>query len=541
MPSKFGGIPVDQPVSQFGGIPVSAAPQPEVTSEPRPISSDTDTDVGGLGDKLASFVEPALTVASGVIAEPLAGLAGLAAAPVAAGARALGIDAPLTGADVVGATREALTYQPKTEAGQAGLQAVGETLAPVGEAFSAAENYLGDAAFEATGSPALAAAAKTIPTAIGEILGMATAKGAVKAVQWAKKAKVGKYVAREISEATPSIDQLKDASRAVYQEIDEMGVAINPESYNRLVRDISADLNKLGLDKTITPDASRALKRLQESTGREVSLSEIDTLRQVAQGAAGSIKPKDAALGASIIDSIDSFLDTADPNNFSRAAEAGADIGQRYKVARDLWGRARRSELIGEAFEKAKNQASGFENGIRTQFRGIINNKKQRRFFKPAEISAMKRVVRGTKGENIAKLIGRLGFSEGGATNILGGAAGATLGGVVAGAPGAVIVPVIGQVSRKLAQRLTVKNAEFADQVIRAGVNAKRITNAYMKNTPKAQRSAQELSELLMDPGVDFKGMSKSDDLVKQAIDIAKRNQAALVASTLPQGLPEEE
>jgi hypothetical protein len=107
-------------------------------------------------------------------------------------------------------------------------------------------------------------------------------------------------------------------------------------------------------------------------------------------------------MGAIMIENIDNFLDGLDPKKLSRGA-AGADVGPKFKVARELWGRARRSEMINDAFEKAKNQASGFENGIVVQFRSILNNKKKARFFKKDELQAMRDVVRGTKATDLAR------------------------------------------------------------------------------------------------------------------------------------------
>jgi hypothetical protein len=110
-----------------------------------------------------TFVEPALTLATGAIAEPVAGLVGLGAAALG-GAEA--------GARAVEETRQALTFQPPSARGQAGLQAVGEALQPVTEAIEAVETGLGDLAFEATGSPLVASLATTVPTAILSALGV---------------------------------------------------------------------------------------------------------------------------------------------------------------------------------------------------------------------------------------------------------------------------------------------------------------------------------------------------------------------------------
>ncbi len=74
-----------------------------------------------LRQKFSRFAEPALTVSSGIIAEPVAGLAGIVQsvnpfADEGAGARA------------IEATKEALTIQPFTEEGREGLQDLGESI-----------------------------------------------------------------------------------------------------------------------------------------------------------------------------------------------------------------------------------------------------------------------------------------------------------------------------------------------------------------------------------------------------------------------------
>ena len=474
----------------------------------------------------AGIIEPAATLVSGALAEPIAGLAGIAGMIGAKSPEG----APRAGAEAVEAAREALTFEPRTEAGKEGLQAVGEVLKPVGEALQAAETFLGDETFKATNSPALAAAATTIPTAIIEGIGFASAKGVIKGAAKTKQAARSKEVRRAVVDASPDIDQIKSTSRAVYKELDDSGVTIQSEPINGLVKKIESKLMKEGLDPDLTPKSHALVKRLNNEINTK-SLSEFDTLRKVAQNAAGSLDPSDARLGSIVIDEIDSFLDDVPVK--------GEKAGAKYRVARELWGRARRSEIINEAFEKAGLQASGFENGLVVQFRQILSNKKRSRYFKPEEISAMKDVVKGTTPSNIAKLVGRFGFSEGHATNLIGGALGAGAGAQLLGAPGAVLVPVIGQVSRKLAQKLTLKGAKFADAVIRAGDNAEDIAKVYISKVPKAQRSADELSELLLRPDVALDKLTSKAKLIKEASEIAKgRRILNAVVATAAAGAP---
>ena len=487
---------------------------------------------GGIIESIASVVEPVAAIVSGAVAEPIAGIAGIVQAinPLAE---------PGAGPQAIESVREALTFQPRTEGGQQALQTVAGVIEPIAEVISEVEEGLGDAVFEKTGSPALAAMAKALPTLASELLGVAAARGGVKAAQRAKATSKARDITTNIKEAAPTIDQLKDTSRAIFKEIDDLGVRVKPKAFRRLVSKIATDARKEGLNKTITPKAQAAVNAFSEQVGKSPSLTELDTLRKIAQNAASSIDPADARLGVRMINQIDDFLDTAGPNALTKAKDGAPDVSGRYRAARDLWGRARKSEMLQESFEKARNQASGFENGIRVQFRQILNNKKKRKFFNKEEIKAMNRVVRGDTKENLAKLIGRLGFSEGGATNVLTSGAGIAGGAAVGGPVGAVMVPAIGQLSRGLAQRMTRGNAEFADQVIRAGKNGRAITEAYLENTPKAQRSAQELSELLMKQDVTFDRLP-SDPIAAEAAKLALQRRAELVGATTLAGDTED-
>lgn len=486
---------------------------------------------GSQGSEVSRFIEPALTLATGVIAEPIAGLAGIAQSlnPFAeAGA----------GSEAVQATREALTVQPQTRQGIEGTQAVSETLAPIAEAVSGAEQFLGDAAFEATGSPAIAAAAATLPAATLELIGL---KGGSQLARTARATPSAKVVRQAIVEAAPDIQALKSISRAVYKELDSSGVTMKPKVYQGMVDKIVKATRKQGLDPRTTPRAAGAIEVLRDTVGQAPTMTEIDTLRKVAQGVARNIDPTEAALGNKMISEIDDFLDGISPKALNTGDVPSAQISPKFKAARQLWGRARRAELIQEAILKAKDRASGFENGIRVELGKIVNNKKLAKFFPESERMAIRDVIRGNTSQNFAKLVGRFGFSEGRATNVLAALSGVGAGGIAGGGFGAFAVPAIGTVSRKIAQNLTRGRAEFIDAMTRAGTNGKKITEAYLTATPKAKRSAAQLSELLSDPTIDLADLfATKNAIVKESLEIAKGRRAigaaaGLAASQVPQ------
>lgn len=141
----------------------------------------------------AGFIEPAMTIASGMIAEPIAGLSGL-----------------VQGGDAgaVQSTREALTYRPRTEAGTQGLKTLGDLVQrgidivnfPISGLGGLAElvtgqgldraaqavgsvqeqglsKTLGERTFDITGDPMAATIAETAPTAVMSIAGAKATMG----------------------------------------------------------------------------------------------------------------------------------------------------------------------------------------------------------------------------------------------------------------------------------------------------------------------------------------------------------------------------
>ena len=122
------------------------------------------------GSAFGDFLRTVGSVGSSVVAEPLAGLGGLATLAITGGDSA-------KAAEVVESAREALTYTPETAGSQAAMQAIGETLAPIAEGLETVSSASGDTIYEWTGSPALAAAAYSLPTAALELAGIKGIRG----------------------------------------------------------------------------------------------------------------------------------------------------------------------------------------------------------------------------------------------------------------------------------------------------------------------------------------------------------------------------
>lgn len=469
-----------------------------------------------LRDNVLGGAETAGTLVSSMAAEPLAGLAGIGAAVIPGGR---------TGAQAVEDTRSALTYQPRTEAGQDMTRATGEFVAPLGEAFKGAEDFLGNEVFEMTGSPTLAAAAETIPALIAEVAGVGAAKGISKM----RAAKGARQVDNMMMDAAPTTEKLREVASGLYREIDEMGVTVHPSSYQRFVKSVQKKAEASGLDPDVTPAASKAVERLKGLDTETITLQDMSTLRAVAQGAAKKFNdPQDAMLGSLIIEEIDNFVGT--PAVLKQAPNVPIEaVKYRYGVARELWRRMRSSELLEEAAFKASNQASGFENGLRRQFSSILNNPKQRRTLVPEQIKAMQEVINGKPGSNIMRNLGRLGFSFDQGGNYVGWMMGGGAGYMAGGPAGAVATTAIGSTARQAAKGMTARSANKASAITRAGGNAQSVTKAYLQSTKNPD--VETLSRLFMLTDVDTEDLTGLSEFAIKAAELAAKRKAEMAAA----------
>jgi len=390
---------------------------------------------------------------------------------------------------------------------------------------------LGDTVMESTGSPLLATIAETTPTAIMEIFGAKGLKAPI-------KNRLPSNVGEAIKAAAPDVATLKAKSRDLFKQVDEIGTKISPNVYDRFVDNLEKKLLKSGLKTKpslleLNKKSAPVLEVFKDGKGTAKTFADLKDLRDVAKAAANTLDANDARLGKIIIRELDDGIEKIS-NEFARS---GVNAGEKLRNANELWRRARSAELIQDMIDDASLSASGLENGLRVGARQILKNKKKSKFLKGDERAALRQIVEGTGAANAAKILGKFGISEGQATSMLGASIGIASGATVAGPAGALTFATLGQRAKKAAQRLTVKNAKYADDLIRAGDNAGEIAATYLKNTPVSQRRVSELTELLSNPSVNLDSIakvSKKNKLFKDALFFAQeaRRKAQNIGST---------
>ena len=270
----------------------------------------------------------------------------------------------------------------------------------------------------------------------------------------------------------PAADDLKSAASAMFQQVDNSGVSIDPNWFATQVYQMANKATKGLIDRELDAPVWRAYQIMADrvkaasDAGRGLTLGEIHNLRQIAQDVAMKAqKGRTANFANQIVDDLDAMMGNLKPGQL--IGGQGSDKGNTLLQGISTWAQARKVGLIEEAIYKAQNQASGMENGLRIQFRQLLQNPKTRRLFSRAELEAIEEVVRGTPVGNLAKLIGKFGFGSGNASNMLGGTIGFGAGSMSPLGPiGGMLAAGGATLARKGSEALTNKAANRAAQVV---------------------------------------------------------------------------
>jgi hypothetical protein len=227
---------------------------------------------------------------------------------------------------------------------------------------------------------------------------------------------VGRAVGINKAPKAMSQAELQAAKTAAYETSENIGLVVKQPVAQKFVREVEEDLAKFGYLPENQPGVGPVLKRLQEQASREgvdgISLKGLDQLRQMANNLRGNLNNRaEGEIGRQISKKIDKMIDTLDDKDVfalnGNKTQAVLSLREGRKYNRAL----RTSQMIQEAIEKATNTAAvgGHpETALKSQFRSILNSPGRRRFLTEDERAAMQAVVRGTKGRNLARLIGRL-------------------------------------------------------------------------------------------------------------------------------------
>lgn len=292
---------------------------------------------------------------------------------------------------------------------------------------------------------------------LGQTVGSFTPVGAMNAVERSALRKVA-----------PSVDDLKTQAGSLYDAAEARGVTFAQPSVKRVADDIAAQAISDGLDPTLHPGATAALKRIQEAGATGMTVKDAQTMRRVLAAAAKDpMNPDQARIAGRMVERFDAFIEGAAP-----------ELAQ----ARGIYRQAKKGELIEHTIELARSKAgqysqSGMENALRTEFRALERKiiKGQLKGLSEEEIAAIRKVAQGGPVENILRYVGKLAPTGPVSLAVSSGvpfAVGSAFAGPAAGAAASAATMGTGYAALKGAEAMTMRNADVASALMRRGGQA---------------------------------------------------------------------
>ncbi|MEO1538592.1 MAG: hypothetical protein AAFR73_12775, partial [Pseudomonadota bacterium] len=231
-------------------------------------------------------------------------------------------------------------------------------------------------------------------------------------IQRAANNRLFNRIVNDTAQNAPTTQQLREQGQQLYQQVDDAGVQVSPESFNSLRARVLGNLNsKTGFDPLPgaggnTPKAARVTQTMDEMAGQmsdqptaQLPFSSLDQLRRRAGSPAMSQDPIEARAGSEIIGTLDDYVRNLGPEDI--ASGDAQTLQEVLPRARDVWSRMSRSQTIDDAIENSENYLSGGSSGIRNQFSRILKSDRLSRGFSEAEKRVMRRVVNGSIPEQI--------------------------------------------------------------------------------------------------------------------------------------------
>jgi hypothetical protein len=264
---------------------------------------------------------------------------------------------------------------------------------------------------------------------------------------------------KDVKPNQPLVKDLKSQAGKIYKEVETSGITIKPEAFSGMVQGLETRLKKAGFHPKMHPNSAGAVEAIGDFVGNTLTMQDMGIVRRLAKSAKNSIVPEDARIGREILNHIDENMRQI------------PGVSEKFAKADKLWSMAKKTELLDKAVAAAKETASGFENGLRIEFRKLLKKARDGKLqLSPQETAAMEKVVKGSVPANVLKGLGKLGPAPGSAGNALLASLAATGGYALGGPVAAGAVIGSGYASRLGAQALTKGAAQRARGIVSGAV-----------------------------------------------------------------------
>lgn len=233
----------------------------------------------------------------------------------------------------------------------------GRALPVVGRAGAAALE--GGAYGAVTGAGEAKPGDRLVGAAVGGALGAGTGALLSKAGDM-----LASRAARKAASAAPSADELKVASKALYDQAYQAGVGITPQATDNIVQNMTFAGGRI--NEALRPKTAGIVADVQALRGKPMDLQTFHELRQEIDLAIRGAEPGDERTLMRMRDILTSFAENAHPGQLTGPKQA-LDT---FREADKLWAKRSKTQLIEDLFDLAdvksgRYSQSGMENALR--------------------------------------------------------------------------------------------------------------------------------------------------------------------------------
>lgn len=333
------------------------------------------------------------------------------------------------------------------------------------------------------GYPAPANTKEQIAEAVGELggglLSAGAAPGAVKAipadaeeaVALARRAPgaVADAVRIAPKEIPKSAAQIKAVADRAYQVADNSGVRVSPEAFDEFVSSIPSKLEGYS---TTTPSLLKQttdlLDDLRNTAKMEEPLrfSELDNMRQNIAAGLRNAKGSNRKFFRQIRDEFDDFIGKLDETHLDVGEATDLDsVKEALTTARAAWGTQAKMGGISKILNIAARQKYP-DRYIEQQFTRISKNDKLFNSYSKPEQELITKIANGGGMDVIGKWFAPSGDRVGAIKGFIGAGVGA---GATGSPAGAVLLPAVGLIAKKAAERARLANVQKLQDTISLG------------------------------------------------------------------------
>jgi hypothetical protein len=294
----------------------------------------------------------------------------------------------------------------------------------------------GAAAIEAGGYGAVTGAGEAKP---GDRLTGAAVGGLIGAGIGGTLSKVGDALASRAarnaaSAAAPAADELKAASKALYDQAYQSGVGLNAQSADNIVQNMTFAAGRI--NEKLRPKTAGIVEDVQALRGKPMDLQTFHELRQEIDLALRGAEAGDERTLMRMRDILTSFADNAGQANLT-GPQQGLKL---FREADDLWSKRSKTQVIEDLFDLAdvksgRYSQSGMENALRDKASQLYTQivKGKVKGFTAEETSVIRQLAKAETSGAVTKWLAK--FAPRGPVSA---GAGASIGGLIGSAFGPV-------------------------------------------------------------------------------------------------------